>query len=129
MKKFLKVVGVICLAFILILVFYQIYSKGVFDTRFWGNNSSDYQTFQPGIYTCNESFLVPGDYDVIVKGGVDTGGFIFIYQNKDDTNDRETVSSTTVHAGDKGFHFSIKDGQTVEIAVRNPTEMKIKKVG
>jgi len=126
MKKFLKIVGIVAVVLVVALVLFILYENGTFDTRFWSNDESVYKPFYSGKYVCGVD-LVPGSYEVEIKGGSSGYGFLTTYEGVDEQNRPKIVSSLGIHEGEKGFVFSIKEDQTVELSLDNSHEMRYKK--
>ena len=119
MKKVLKWVGLVVLvAIILSIVNYF----GLLDTRFWFYDRKVYQPFYSGTYVCGVD-LEPGSYDVEIRGGSQDTGIVYVKNIAHEDDNRDFWVMT----GDKGFHFSVEDGDVVEVSVRTGRDMKIKK--
>lgn len=133
MKKFLKVVGVILMVFVLLGYFGSSNNMEfgrkvdeIFDTRFWFGGK-DWADFYSGFYVCGVD-IEPGNYDVQIRGGADYGR-VEVYESYGVYKSRGSYFNyITIDHGDKGFHFSIRDGECIEVEIANVNGMRIRKV-
>lgn len=121
MKKVLKIIGIVLVALILVAV---VYSTGLYDTRFWFYDKNVYKPFYTGNYICGKDFE-PGTYEVEIRGGSKNTGTVDITK----PNEESYVDNNFwVHQGDKGFRFTVEEGDLVQVNVMTGRDMKYKKV-
>ena len=123
MKKVLKIIGTIVLVIIIMFAILVMYRLGLFDTRFWTYDRNVYSEFYNGMYVAGKD-LEPGSYAVEIKGGSMDTGTIKIQENME-SNDEEVI---WVHTGDRGFQFTLEEGQVLKTNLGSEREMRIKKV-
>lgn len=132
MKKFLKIVGIVVLLVVLVLVYTAADYYGVLDTRFWSNDPKVYTPFFSGTYIGGVD-LKAGSYDVEVRGQVDGTSMYDVFPDKenyilDGTPGKSGGHSTTwINRGEKGFHFTINDGEYITFEIDEHNGMRIKK--
>lgn len=126
MNKFLKIVGIIAVVLVVALVVFVLYENGTFDTRFWKNDETVYKPFYSGKYVCGID-LAPGSYEVEIKGGSSGYGFLLTYENAEELEKSNFLSSIPLHEGEKGFRFSLEEGQVLELNLDNTHQMRYKK--
>lgn len=126
MKRFLIILGVVVLLMVLGNIYMILQSNGTFDSRFW-NIDPSYSTFYIGNYIGGKS-LMPGSYEVQIKGGAQSYGTFDIYKSEEIYNNHGDHSVNWIHEGDKGFQFTIQDGEVIEFNLVNDTEMRIKRI-
>lgn len=131
MKKVLKVLRIIALVVVIAtfgLIFYNnAKTNGNFDSRFSSSKYSDYTPFYPGVYI-GGSDLVPGSYDVIIRG-LTLNGWVTKFENPENYYAHKNSHSQSLIKGSTGFHFAISDGEIIEFDISSVKEMKFKKVG
>jgi len=127
MKKLLKIVGIVAVVLVVALVLFILYENGTFDTRFWSNDESVYKPFYSGKYVCGVD-LVPGSYEVEIKGGSSGYGFLLTYDSVEELDKNNFLSSIPLYEGEKGFRFSLEEGQVLELNLDNTHEMRYKKI-
>lgn len=102
---------------------YMLYNAGLLDTRFWFYDKNEWKPFYDGIYRVGES-IEAGSYDVRIQGKSKGLGFAFVYAN--DT--KEFINKITVNIGDDGFHFTLRDGEHINVDVHTGRPMIYKKM-
>ena len=124
MKKGTKILIVIGLLIVILLGTLVINQFGLLDTRFWTYDKNVYSEFYNGMKVAGKD-IEPGSYIVEIKGGSNHTGTVKIAKSIDDPD--EIV--IWVKDGDKGFQFTIEDGQILTTNIGSDRDMRIKKIG
>lgn len=123
MKKGTKILIVIGLLIVILLGTLVINQYGLLDTRFWTYDKNVYSEFYNGVKIAGKD-IEPGSYIVEIKGGSTDTGTVEIAKSIDD-HDGAVI---WVHDGDKGFQFTIEDGQVLKTNISSDRDMRIKKI-
>ena len=123
MKKGTKILIIIGLVIVLLLAILVVNQLGLLDTRFWTYDKSIYSEFYDGVYVAGKD-LDPGSYTVEIKGGSLHTGTVEIGESIDDYSGR----AIWVSDGDRGFQFTIEEGQVLRSNIGSQREMRIKRV-
>lgn len=125
MKKFLKFIGISVLLVVVIIGGWIIYQTGLLDTRFWKNNPSIYTDAANGVYECPAD-LASGSYVLEVRSKRATGP-VDIYPSYEAYKSYKDAEILWVRSG-SDLHFSISEGQVIEINIGESGKMRFKKV-
>lgn len=123
MKKGTKILVIIGLVIVLLLAVLVVNQLGLLDTRFWTYDKNVYSEFYDGVYVAGKD-LDPGSYTVEIKGGSLHTGTVEIGESIDDYSGR----AIWVSDGDRGFQFTIEEGQVLRSNIGSQREMRIKRV-
>lgn len=123
MKKGTKLLVILGLLITIMLAILIINQFGILDTRFWSYDKNVYSEFYNGIKVAGTD-IAAGSYIVEIKGGASDTGTVEINKSIDDYSG----SVIWVHEGDRGFQFTIEDGQVLKTNINSDREMRIKKI-
>lgn len=103
---------------------FYVYYMGLYDMRFWTYDENVYKPFTTGVYVAGKD-IIPGSYDVEIRGKLDGYGSVDVHKQ----NSSNSIQFFFLEPGARGFHFSIEEGQVVEVTADSSTrlEMRIRK--